>query len=108
MYQTKSKRCLGIDPGLANTGYAIIGRKAATEEFKLLESGCIQTDRKVSTEAQRLLKIYQDIGEIIGAHTPHLVAIEKVYFNSYLPRRNIPPRGSVKTFSVPAVSNTTE
>ena len=80
-YQTKSKRALGIDPGLKNCGYAIIGRKHATEQFNVIESGCIQTDSKVSTEAQRLLKIYQDIHEIICAHTPHLVAIEKVYFN---------------------------
>lgn len=80
MYQTKSKRCLGIDPGLANCGYAIIARKHATEHFNLLESGCIQTDRS-ATEAERLLKIYQDISELIHAHHPNLVAIEKVYFN---------------------------
>ena len=80
MYQTKTRKALGIDPGLANCGYAIIGRKHATQQFNLLESGCIQTDSK-ETQAERLLKIYQDIGEIIGAHTPHLVAIEKVYFN---------------------------
>lgn len=80
MYQTKSKRCLGIDPGLENCGYALIGRKHATEQFNLFESGCIQTDRK-APYAERLLKIYQDISELLHAHTPNLVAIEKVYFN---------------------------
>ena len=80
MYQTTSKRCLGIDPGLANTGYAIIGRKDATQPFNLLESGCIQTDSK-ATEAERILKLYQLVSQLIHAHHPNLVAIERVYFN---------------------------
>ena len=80
MYQTKTRKAIGIDPGLANCGYAIIGRKHATQHFNLFESGCIQTDRK-ENQAQRLLKIYHLVSELLHAHTPNLLAIEKVYFN---------------------------
>ena len=80
MYRTKSRRCLGIDPGLANTGYTLVCRKHATEQFTLLQSGCIQTETS-SSQAKRLLKIYQEISELIHVHTPNIVAIERVYFN---------------------------
>ena len=35
-YQTESRSALGIDPGIANTGYAIMAR--TTGKFKVLES----------------------------------------------------------------------
>ena len=79
MYQTKSRKCIGIDPGLANSGYAVISRNS-TGKLNIIESGSIITDPK-QTQAQRLLHLYQDISQIIHAHHPHLVAIEKVYFN---------------------------
>lgn len=79
MYQTKTRKAIGIDPGLANCGYAVLDRNS-TGQLNLLESGCITTQTK-GTQASRLLHIYQDISEVIQAHHPHLVAIEKVYFN---------------------------
>lgn len=79
MYQTKTRKAIGIDPGLANCGYAVLDRNS-TGQLNLLESGCIKTPTK-GTQAARLLHIYQDISEVIQAHHPHLVAIERVYFN---------------------------
>lgn len=78
-YQTTSKKALGIDPGLANTGYAVISRNSVGK-CRLLASGSIKTDPK-QTPAARLLQIYQEMSERIFAHHPKLVAIEKVYFN---------------------------
>ena len=80
MYKTQSRRALGIDPGLANCGWAVIGRHTATGQFRLLEHGTIQTDRQ-QTQAARLLHIHKDILQLIHDVTPNLVAIEKVYFN---------------------------
>lgn len=79
MYQTKSRKAIGIDPGLANCGYAVITRNS-TGKCNRLESGSIRTDSK-ATEAERILKIYQEVSELIHAHHPNLVAIERVYFN---------------------------
>ena len=79
MYQTKSSKAIGINPGLANCGYAVISRNSVGT-CRLLESGSIKTYRK-QTQAARLLAIYQDISQVIHAHHPNLVAIEKVYFN---------------------------
>ena len=79
MYQTQSKCALGIDPGLANCGWAVIGR-TDKGHFRFMESGCIQTDRQ-QTHAQRLFHIYDDIRQRIHRSTPNLVVIEKVYFN---------------------------
>ena len=79
MYQTKTRKAIGIDPGLANCGYAVLDRNS-TGQLNLLESGCITTQTK-GTQASRLLHIYQNISEVIQAHHPHLVAIERVYFN---------------------------
>lgn len=79
MYQTKTRKAIGIDPGLANCGYAVITRNS-TGKLRLLESGCIKTDAKGS-QAERLLHIYQDISEVLQENHPHLVSIERVYFN---------------------------
>lgn len=78
-YQTRSERCLGIDPGLANCGWAVVGRNASGK-YRLLDHGCIETTVD-STESERALSIYQKISEVIGAHMPNMVAIERVFFN---------------------------
>lgn len=78
-YQTDSDRVLGIDPGLSNTGYAVVVR-TVRGKFSLLESGCIATD-KTETDAKRAKQIYERIQEIIHQQMPDLVAVERVYFN---------------------------
>lgn len=78
-YKTKSDRVLGIDPGLSNTGFAVVVRNARGA-FSILESGCIATDKNES-EANRAKQIYQQIRDVIHQHTPDLIAVERVYFN---------------------------
>lgn len=78
-YQTKTKRCLGIDPGLANCGWAVVSR-TPSGKFRVLDSGNITTPAS-DTEAERALCIYQQISEVIASHYPHKVAIERVFFN---------------------------
>ena len=78
-YQTESMRVLGIDPGLANTGYAIVTRnKRGT--FRILESGCITTDKKIETP-RRMLTIYTGITDLLVRHTPDLLSVEQVFWN---------------------------
>lgn len=75
----KVKVCLGIDPGLSNTGYAIVSRKRHGA-FAIVDSGCISTHKK-DTEQTRIHQIYNTIREMLGTHHPELLAVERVFFN---------------------------
>lgn len=78
MYQTKYQRCLGIDPGLANCGWAVVHRGVSKHKF--VASGCLHTP-KSETLGSRLLSIYAGIRQILTEHAPELVCIEAVFFN---------------------------
>ena len=73
---------LGIDPGLANTGWAILDNKSEmqdTVEYKLVECGCLRT--KISdTSANRLNKIYDELEGLIKKHKIESMAIETLFF----------------------------
>lgn len=78
-YKTNAVRCLGIDPGLANTGWAVISRKKSGG-FQHLASGVIRTESS-ACEAVRYATIYNAVNALIGEHTPDVLSIESVYFN---------------------------
>ncbi len=65
---------LGIDPGLANTGWAIL-----KDEETLVECGCLVT--KISdVSAKRLGQIYDEIDGLIKKYKVEAVAIETLFF----------------------------
>lgn len=70
-------KILGIDPGLAIVGYAIINNN--DDEIILEHSGSIQTDKNLS-DSERLLEIYNDLSTIVETFKPDCSAIEKLYF----------------------------
>lgn len=74
MYETKSKQVLGIDPGLANTGFAIVSR-TVRGKFSVVDAGIIRTS-KADSEAERALVIYQEVSELLRPHMPNLLAVE--------------------------------
>lgn len=78
-YQTKSRRCLGIDPGLSNTGWSVVSRKRCGQ-FVIVACGCISTNTK-AREAMRVLQIYNAIRDVFSTHTPDLLSVERVFFN---------------------------
>lgn len=70
---------LGIDPGLAIIGWAILQGKE--HEFPtIVEYGTIETEKKLSTP-QRLVEIEQDFVEIIKEFKPNFVAMEMPFFS---------------------------
>ena len=71
-----SHRILGIDPALGTTGYGVIQVDGGCP--KLIDAGIIRTDSKASLE-QRLVEIYDGIGELIQELKPHCMAIEQLY-----------------------------
>ena len=70
-------KILGIDPGMAIVGYSLIDYDG--ENYKLIHSGSIQTDKKKS-EFARLLEIYEDMNTLVNDLKPDVSAIEKLFF----------------------------
>jgi crossover junction endodeoxyribonuclease RuvC len=73
---------LGIDPGLANTGYGVVGSdRSSTAGGRLLalDGGVIQTRAGVAQE-RRLADIHTAIDALLLEHEPDAVALEELYF----------------------------
>lgn len=68
---------LGIDPGLANTGYGVVQRRGA--RLLALDGGVIQTRAGVAYE-RRLADIHAAIEALLEEHRPDAVALEELYF----------------------------
>ncbi len=68
---------LGIDPGLANTGYGIVARRGG--RLLALDGGVIQTRAGVAQE-RRLTDIHAALDALICEHRPDAMALEQLYF----------------------------
>lgn len=69
---------LGIDPGIAITGYGIIKQKNSRNE--VLDFGHIKT--KANSELpDRLIKIHDELYNLIKKYKPDAVAVEQIFFN---------------------------
>ncbi|MEB3226417.1 MAG: crossover junction endodeoxyribonuclease RuvC [Synechococcus sp.] len=73
------KRWLGIDPGLAIIGWAILEEQGQTLPT-ILDYGIIETEKHLSTP-QRLLEIEQDYTELLTEFQPQAIAIEMPFFS---------------------------
>lgn len=69
---------LGIDPGLAIVGWAVL-KEVREGEAVLLDYGTIETSKKLTTPV-RLLEIERDITELIAEFQPSNIAIEMPFF----------------------------
>lgn len=71
---------LGIDPGLANLGWAVIKEKEGAEEgYELTGCGVIKSSQKDRAEV-RLGKIADELEEIIKNYQIEKVAFESLFF----------------------------
>lgn len=70
---------LGIDPGTATTGFAIIQGQRGGQKPKVIDFGCIITE-KTQDNGKRLDIIYKEVSSLIKKHKPELMAIESLYF----------------------------
>ena len=67
---------LGLDPGLAITGYGVV--QALPSGWKVIAAGVIKTVGG-TPRAQRLREIYEETRGLIEAYHPDGVAIEEVF-----------------------------
>ena len=70
-------RVLGVDPGLATTGYGLV--EGTNGFLRLHEAGVIRT-RARAPLPERLEAIYTAIRELLKEFAPDALAIEKLYF----------------------------
>lgn len=68
---------LGIDPGLANTGWGVVRQSGS--HLSCMAYGCVSTDADQPL-ALRLLKVRDQIGAVIERFGPACVGIETVWF----------------------------
>lgn len=68
---------LGIDPGLANTGWGIVSQHGP--RMQCLAYGCVSTPSDMELSL-RLAKIHEQIGAVIQRYEPTCVGIETVWF----------------------------
>lgn len=68
---------MGIDPGLASTGYGIIA--AAGSRVRCIDYGVIHTEAG-QVQGNRLLIVFDRITELIGTYHPVAAGIETLYF----------------------------
>lgn len=71
-------RILGIDPGLATTGFAVLdidGHKKT-----LITAGVIRTPAKLEL-GERLKEIYKDMQSILSEYKPKVCSIEQLFFS---------------------------
>ncbi len=69
---------LGIDPGYALTGFAILESNPRKPEF--VKAGVIETSKKMNF-AGRILKVRKDLVHIIEEYKPDEIAIEELFFS---------------------------
>lgn len=70
---------LGIDPGLANTGWGVVEERRG--EVRCRAYGCIQTSSG-SDLAVRLRHIADDLTAVVERYRPQEAAVEGVYFGA--------------------------
>jgi crossover junction endodeoxyribonuclease RuvC len=68
---------LGIDPGLANTGYGVVARRDG--RLAAFDEGVIATPAGTPV-ARRLVALHDAIRALLDAHRPDAVALEALYF----------------------------
>lgn len=68
---------LGIDPGIATTGYGVC--KKENDRFEYVDCGVIETAKGQRVEA-RIRHIHDAVVHLIETHRPDALAIEELFF----------------------------
>ena len=70
---------MGIDPGLARTGYGVLEQKNGAARH--LGHGCIVTSGDGKSPGERLLEIYGEMNRLLLKFLPDELAIEQLFFS---------------------------
>jgi crossover junction endodeoxyribonuclease RuvC len=70
---------LGVDPGIANTGYGVV--RSEGSKLDAIQYGVIET-RAAAPLEQRLSEVFSDIGDLLDRFQADAVAVEDLYFGA--------------------------
>lgn len=68
---------LGIDPGLARTGWGVIQRSHGDDQ--MIAYGCIETPAK-TPDHERLVQLFHELRLVIERYRPDRAAVERLFF----------------------------
>lgn len=74
-------RVLGIDPGLASCGWAIV-EKDSNKNYNLLSAGVISTSSKQDISL-RLTTIFFSLKKVISKYSPDVVSVELQFYSRH-------------------------
>lgn len=74
---SKQRIILGIDPGLANTGWGVVSQNGS--KLSCVAYGCVSTSKDIGLST-RLKKIHDQMAAVIARFEPTCVGIETVWF----------------------------
>jgi crossover junction endodeoxyribonuclease RuvC len=74
-----TRLALGIDPGLATTGYGLVASDG--QRLTSVAYGVIRTPAGLST-VERLAKLYHLVGQLIERYRPDTSAVEELFFST--------------------------
>ena len=78
---------MGIDPGIAITGYGII-QTGPRNEYQCIDYGVVTTQAG-TPDAERLSILYDELTALIQRYQPDSSAVEKLFFQTViLPEQN--------------------
>ncbi|MDD3014832.1 MAG: crossover junction endodeoxyribonuclease RuvC [Candidatus Gastranaerophilales bacterium] len=74
-------RIIGIDPGMAITGYCILDVEPSVngDLYTVVNCGSIQTDKK-NDDASRFLEIHEDLKSLLLTYKPDMASVEQIFF----------------------------
>ncbi len=72
-------RILGIDPGYARVGWAVL--EVQSSKFKVQSYGCIETSKDKKSQ-ERLALVYKQVCALIKKYQPKALAIEELFFTT--------------------------
>ena len=75
--KNRSSIILGIDPGIADTGFGVVFREG--HNLTCRDYGSIKTRAKMEL-SERLFIIHNELGKIIKKYRPDLIAVEELFF----------------------------
>jgi crossover junction endodeoxyribonuclease RuvC len=70
---------LGIDPGVANTGYGVVAQHRG--RMLALDGGVVETAAGLDA-GRRLAAIHDRVGQLMDEYRPDALALEDVYFGT--------------------------
>lgn len=71
-------RILGIDPGLRNTGWAVV--ESQGNSLRFVAAGTVKSDGKADL-ASRLCQLHDGLANILHSHRPDEAAVENTFVN---------------------------